>query len=62
MKSNIWMEKEINVKEIIFDNLIWNEYYSIGDELKFEGEYLNGKRHGKGKEFYSNGKLKFDGE
>ena len=29
----------------------------------FEGEYLNGKRNGKGKEYYfSNGKLKFEGE
>ena len=28
----------------------------------FEGEYLNGKRNGKGKEFYYNGKLMFKGE
>ena len=28
----------------------------------FEGEYLNGKRNGKGKEYYEYGKLKFDGE
>jgi len=28
----------------------------------FEGEYLNGKRNGKGKEYYDNGNLKFDGE
>ena len=28
----------------------------------FCGEYLNDKRNGKGKEFYSNGKLKFEGE
>jgi len=27
----------------------------------FEGEYLNGKRHGKGKEYCDN-KLKFEGE
>ena len=30
--------------------------------LKFKGEYLNGKRNGKGKEYYDNGKLKFEGE
>jgi len=31
--------------------------------LKFEGEYLNGKRNGKGKEYYDDGQqLKFDGE
>ena len=28
----------------------------------YEGEYLNGKRHGKGKEYYYNGRLKFEGE
>jgi len=28
----------------------------------FEGEYLNGKRNGKGKEYYYNGKLKFKGK
>ena len=27
-------------------------------KLMFEGEYLNGKRNGKGKEYYYNGKLK----
>ena len=30
--------------------------------LKFEGEYLNGERNGKGKEYYDNGDLKFEGE
>ena len=30
--------------------------------LKYEGEYLNGKRNGKGKEFDINGKLIFEGE
>ena len=30
--------------------------------LIFEGEYLNGKRNGKGKEYYMNSKLKFEGE
>ena len=29
--------------------------------ISFEGEYSNGKRHGKGKEYYENGKLKFEG-
>ena len=27
-----------------------------------EGEYINEKRNGKGKEYYENGKLKFEGE
>ena len=30
--------------------------------LIFEGEYLNGKRNGKGKEYNSFGKLSFKGE
>jgi hypothetical protein len=29
---------------------------------RYEGEYLNGKKHGKGKEYYSSGEIKFEGE
>ena len=36
------------------------EYYK--GKLTFEGEYLNGKRNGKGKEYYYNGELIFEGE
>ena len=36
------------------------EYDSFGS-LDFEGEYKNGERNGKGKEYYL-GKLQFDGE
>ena len=35
------------------------EYDDYGN-IKFEGEYLNGKRNGKGKEYYKNGKLMFE--
>ena len=38
------------------------EYYGYNDELKFEGEYLNGKRNGKGKEYNSEEQLIFEGE
>ena len=31
-------------------------------ELLFEGEYLNGERHGKGKDYDKDGKLLFEGE
>ena len=31
-------------------------------QLKFEGEYLNGKRNGKGKEYNNDGQLIFEGE
>ena len=36
------------------------EYYYNGN-LKYEGEYLNGKRNGLGKEYYHDGKLIFEG-
>jgi len=35
--------------------------YDIYDKLIFEGEYLNGERNGKGKEYY-NGEIAFEGE
>ena len=42
-------------------NGIAKEYSSIDNRLKFEGEYLNGKRNGKGKEYYEKSQLKFEG-
>ena len=33
-----------------------------GDTLIYEGEYLNGEKNGKAKEYYFNGKLFFEGE
>ena len=45
-------ESEVEVKE----------YYGDTGNLRFEGEYSNGKRNGKGKEYYKNGKLMFKGE
>ena len=38
------------------------EYYGEDDYLIFEGEYLNGKRNGKGKEYNRAGNVKFEGE
>ena len=46
------MEKEMKKEK----NINYN------GEIKFEGEYLNGERNGKGIEYYENGKLKFEGE
>ena len=37
------------------------EYNVINDSIAFEGEYLNGKRNGKGKEYNVDGKLIFEG-
>ena len=59
---NLMNYRRISQKYIIFDkNNIVKEYNSCYDELIFEGEYLNGKRNGKGKEYYNN-KLIFEGE
>ena len=38
------------------------QYKLDSDILLFEGEYKNGKKNGKGKEYYENGHLKFEGE
>ena len=55
--------KKINGKNIIGDvNGKVKEYDYYNGKLIFEGEYLNGKRNGKGKEYYNNGKLIFEGE
>ena len=32
------------------------------NKLRFEGEYLNGKRNGKRKQYDDNGELRFEGE
>ena len=38
------------------------EYYGDTGNIRFEGEYLNGKRNGKGKEYHNNENLMFEGE
>ena len=38
------------------------EYNAYNDNLVFIGEYLYGKRNGKGKEYYDNGNILFEGE
>ena len=38
------------------------EYDSYNNKLIYEGEYLNGKRHGLGKQYNDKGKLKYEGE
>ena len=43
-------------------NGILKEYDSYTDALLFRGEYLDGKKHGKGKEYYDSGNRKYIGE
>ena len=56
---------------IFFGNILYElkdgkglikEYYDENEIILYEGEYLNGKRNGKGKQYYPNGNLKFEGE
>jgi len=56
IKSGRYIIYETEVKAIEY-------YYDFKDRSKiFEGEYSNGQRNGKGKEFYNNGILRFEGE
>ena len=48
------------LKEIDFRYIDKIEYYEI--KLQYEGEYLNGERNGKGKEYDYDGKMEFEGE
>ena len=61
VRYNKYMQKNINIsiinykhfsgRYIIYEsNGIGKEYNGYNDTLRFEGEYLNGKRYGKGKE------------
>ena len=60
---NIIHYKMFSGKNFIFDpNGEVRVYNSLNYNFIFKGEYKNGKRNGKGKEFYENGILKFEGE
>ena len=51
------------IYELINGNGKMKEFYDRDHKkLYFEGEYLNGKRNGKGKEYNYDGKLVFEGE
>ena len=62
--GKIWNMKEYDKNNNILNELIdgkgFIKEYELG-KLKYEGEYLNGKRNGKWKE-YDNGKLKNERE
>ena len=73
LKLNKCLQKNLNIsiinymylsnKYIIYEsNGIRNEYIGYNDRLIFEGEYLNGKRNGKGREYNDYGRLIFEGE
>ena len=55
-------KKLSGICKIADKNGFGKEYKLNTDIILFEGNYLNGKRNGKGKEFHQNGKIKFDGD
>ena len=59
------MEKIYNRKgELDFElKRMWKRKRNYNNgKLKYEGEYLNGERNGKGKEYWYDGTLIFEGE
>ena len=53
--------KNESQKERIIEKDNFGKEYVLGSKIKiFEGQFLNGKKHGKGKEYYNNGNLKFE--
>ena len=51
--------KFFSKRYIIYESSgIGKEYYGYADAITYEGEYKNGERNGKGKEYYD-GKLIF---
>ena len=65
LKININNYKRESGKEIIYEDKGILKEYILGvnhKELLFEGEYLNDKRNGKGKEYIFGNELIFEGE
>ena len=71
VKCNKSLQKNIDIsiinyklftgKYIIYESIGFGKEYDYDDNLIFEGEYLNGERNGKGKEYWK-GNLIFEGE
>ena len=59
---NIMNYKRFANKYIINEDNVIKEYNIYTDKLLYEGEYLNGKRDGKGKEYGQEGTLQFEDE
>ena len=73
LKHNKNLEKEMNInlsnykffsrRYIIYESKRkGREFDGFDNLLIYEGEYLNGERNGKGKEYYYKGRLIFEGE
>ena len=63
LKKSLINYKRLSKRYIVYESLNKGKVYNAYDDsLIFEGEYLNGKRNGKGIEYYNNGEKKFEGE
>ena len=63
IEINIEDYKKISGKYKISEKNGFGKEYKLGTNiLIFEGEYLNGKRNGKGKKYNYDGKLIFEGD
>ena len=60
MKEYDLNDKIIN--ELLKGNRYIKQYSNIPDLLSYEGEYRNGEKNLKGKEYNYKGQIKFDGE
>ena len=56
--------KHLSGRYIVYDESkkFGKEYKGENDMLIYEGEYLNGERNGKGKEYYIFNRIEFEGE
>ena len=64
-KGNVIYELIYGNGKVIEYNVDWENISNKKYKLKFVGEYLNGEKNGKGKEYYNNGYseiLIFEGE
>ena len=60
---NIINYKRFSERYIIYiSNGYGKEYIGYNNRLMHEGEYLNGERNGKGKEYNNDGKLEYEGK
>ena len=63
--NNIWNGRQYDKKGNLINELNISKgkvKIYIDTKLEFEGEYLNGEKHGRGKEYDNDGKIKFEGE
>ena len=62
LKKNLMNYKMMSRVFIVDESTTKGEIYDVcNNQIIYEGGYLNGKKNGKGKEYYNNGQLKFEG-